>query len=342
MVESTKPGRRTRLLREWAWERFKGCEKCWPDDACVTLEVLLKPLRLHVAERNRLAKVLDCPRCGSSLDFYYDDVVPFEADELRIVQKQKNYRKKYERQFRLFHEFLIKHPSLGGFHPIGEELNKAVARSKTKVLQPGIWYRARRDKGSILKASDFLPADPRKYELGAGRFNYAGQLGYYVAEEKPTAAIEILGKRTSGDSIWIAGVKLLRNLRVLDLQLIQFGSRTNLPLLLNGLVYSGIISAANEADKSRPEYRVTQFIADLVRFHRLDGIIYTRTRDSGFPNPEAFGTNLVVLRAFDCSFSVEDPPRLYRFEEDCSHFVLFPIMALKEVSASGESINLNP
>jgi hypothetical protein len=63
-----------------------------------------------------------------------------------------------------------------------------------------------------------------------------------------------------------------------------------------------------------PQYRVPQFLADLVRERMFDGILYTRRRDSGFPNYEAWGRNLVVLRPENLDIHVAAPV-LYSWRE---------------------------
>lgn len=326
-----KRGRKTRRLIELAWDRFKGCEQCWHDDACVSPEELLKPLRLRQLERDRLAKSLVCPNCESKIDYYFGNVVPYETHELRDRRKIELYAKRYASDFQRFHKFLLKHPGLSALHPTGRELAKFVSKARTITLEPKVWYRARGYNGEqALDPAEFFPADPKKHYLAAGRFNYAGQLGYYVAEKRETAAIEKLGNRTNRKSVWIAAVRLLKNLRVLDLRVHILGYAPSLPLVLHGLVYEGIISAANEEDKSHPEYRVTQFIADLVRWRGVDGVLYTRTRDAGFLNREAWGTNLVVFAIDPGYVEIAEEPGLYRFDEVRSIF-LFSTLELTRV-----------
>jgi hypothetical protein len=108
--------------------------------------------------------------------------------------------------------------------------------------------------------------------------------------------------------IWIAKVRIQEPLKVLDLTIQVMGNIEQLPLVLNSLVYSGALSEYGE-DESLPQYRVPQFVADVLRRQRVDGILYTRRRDSGFPNPEACGTNLIVLRPDNLLLEIEAPVR---------------------------------
>src|SRR5207249_10021857 len=95
-------------------------------------------------------------------------------------------------------------------------------------------------------------------------------------------------------------------IRVLDLTIQIFGSIEQQPLVINSLVYSGALSDHGE-DQSLPQYRVPQFLADILRHQKVDGVLYTRRRDSGFPNPEAWGTNLVILRPDKLHLEISSP-----------------------------------
>lgn len=300
-------GRPTATLLSLASERFHGCEECWEDNAYWWLEDVLKPLRLRVNERKRLMRVLACPRCDSPLrDFHYDRVVGYEANEIRDARRLSQARRRHRDSLTAFHSFLLKYPTLGGLHPVGQQLTKIVKRAKKRTLEPGVWYRARRDEGEVRTADDFMPPDPQQHQLSAGRFNSAGQLGYYLAQASELAAIEVTGERDTTKRVWIAEVKVQQPLRVLDLTIQIFGTIHQQPLVITGLVYSGALSDYGE-DRSLPQYRVPQFIADILRCQKVDAIVYTRRRDSGFPNPEAWGTNLVILRSDKLQLEIAAP-----------------------------------
>jgi hypothetical protein len=134
-----------------------------------------------------------------------------------------------------------------------------------------------------------------------------------MAQARELAAIEVMGARDTSKTVWIAKVHIRDPIRVLDLTMQAPGQSEELPLILNGLIYSGVLSEYGD-DESMPQYRVPQFLADLLRLHRFDGILYTRRRDSGFPNPEAWGTNLVVLRPENLRLQI-DTPVLYSWKE---------------------------
>jgi hypothetical protein len=127
-----------------------------------------------------------------------------------------------------------------------------------------------------------------------------------LAEERELAAIEVTGNRVDKQRVWIARVHVEEPIKVIDLTIQVMGTLDGLPLLLNALVYSGALSDHGD-DRSLPQYRVPQFLADVLRRNHVDGILYTRRRDSGFPNPEAWGTNLVILRSDRLQLNIEAP-----------------------------------
>jgi hypothetical protein len=75
---------------------------------------------------------------------------------------------------------------------------------------------------------------------------------------------------------------------------------------LQGVIYAGLLRRArNQDNKSNPEYRVTQYIADIVRRRKLEGIIYTSSQLYPYRS-HVYGTNLVVLQPRPEMLSIED------------------------------------
>jgi hypothetical protein len=310
-------GRRTTVLIELAYQRFHACEVCCKDKAVRSIRDALNPLKLRRREIQRLMRNLTCPACESPIrDYYYDAVAVYEPEQLRDHRRIDSYLKKYRVLLDSFHAFLLRYPSLGGLHQVGRLLTNAAKRAKVRSLEPSIWYHARPDHGKFPSVDEYLPRNPAKVERRAGRFNHGGQDAYYVAQAPETAAIEMTGTRSPSKRVWISPVRIVRSLKVLDLRIQMCGESEPLPLLLSGLIYQGIISACVEEDLSYPQYRIPQFIADLLRWKRVDGVLYTRTRDSGFHNPEAFGENLVLLSPKPGDVDLIEEAQLYSWQED--------------------------
>jgi hypothetical protein len=305
----------------------------------------LKKLKLTDSERRRLYQHLTCPNCEAYLRSH-DYVAGYSEDDLRASRRRRTFSDRYAKRLKNFHEFILNYPLLGGLHPFGAQLARAVKRAKLTTLDPDIWYRAiPDDEDSPIYREKFLPADPKKIPLGAGRFNSARQLGYYVANAPETTAVEVLkwadrvawlhegnpgltaakiaehlpvtpedaqqflkNRVELKDIVWISKVRLARPLKVLDVRV--FAPVHVYPILLEGLLYTGSLGQPTDSfDKSYPEYRLPQFIADLARRRRLDGIVYSSTRDF----PESFGTNLVILNAGSGLVNIVSDPVRYRW-----------------------------
>lgn len=317
-IQSRRRGRRTRRLLEVAWKKFRACEKCSPRQSDDDLEDVIARLRLNRRERDRLERNLYCPNCGMQLSLF-DRVAAYTQEQLQYIARSDYWNKKYVAEFDEFHEFLVRHPALGGLHQMGQRFAKAIKKAPTFRLEPATWYHACVPKEKPhCHEEDFLPRDPRKCEVGDGRFNHARQFAYYASNDPEFAATEpkkikremekfAISRRKNasirkeeGVLVYVARIMLLTPITVLDLRHITLESKQGLPLplLLEGMAHEGRANRAVQllTDKSYPQYRVPQYIADLVRWRMLDGIMFTSSREIPF-KPDVFGTNLVILNA---------------------------------------------
>ena len=209
--------RSTKALRELAHERFLACEYCNASNVTEFADDLLERLRLRTKERRRLERALSCPNCDSPIE-PLDGVVSYSPNELRDIRRHQRWREWYGRQFPKFHEFLEMYPGLGGLHPLGHELARGVARVRPTVLRRRVWYRACRwCDGEAAGPERMLPPDPHLVQIPSSRFNYAGQVGVYVADWPIGAAIEVLDDPTQPGRVWMAAIEFQRELRILDL-----------------------------------------------------------------------------------------------------------------------------
>ena len=140
---------------------------------------------------DRLYRHLTCPSCESYLRGQYW-VAAYTAQEFRGNRRWQSFLRDHTNQFEGFHRFVSSYPGLGGLHPFGQRLAVAVKHPTITGLQPAIWYRALPYGDGHVPPEHFLPADPRRSARPVGRFNYAGQLGYYVADSLEAAAAEAL------------------------------------------------------------------------------------------------------------------------------------------------------
>jgi hypothetical protein len=333
MKRNRKKGRRTEDLRKLAEDKIRACGACMPGHAFDDVDELLSKLRLTKSERSRLSKNLYCPNCELYLE-PNNSIVFYTEEEEKDIRRKTSWDKRYRPQFDNFQDFLVKHPSLGGLHTIGGQLARAIRRATARTLEPNIWYRARvYNKNQQLTADDFFPPTPQRHKVSVGRYNNAGQRAYYLGDSLKTVAVETLRDKKADDGkLWIAGVKILEPLRVLDLRFQILGEGQQHPLLLYGLLYAGKFNEVQKpSDLSDPQYRITQYIADLVRWRKLDGILYTSTQEYPF-SYRGFGQNLVIVSPRNESFRVMDDYSLYNWARTMGTGPFdFPEMTLEKI-----------
>lgn len=304
-----------------------------PSDAFDYVDELFSKLRLTKSERSRLSKNLYCPNCENHLEPHHS-IVFYTEEEEKHIRRTASWDKRYSPQFDEFQDFLVKYPSLGGLHPTGEQLVRAIKRARARTLEPGIWYRARGyEENQQFTADDFFPPSPQRHKVSVGRYNNAGQRAYYLGNSPETVAVETLRDKKADDGkLWIARVELLEPLRVLDLRFQILGKEEHYPLLLYGLLYAEKINEVQKpSDLSNPQYRLPQYIADLVRWRKLDGILYTSTQEYPF-SWRVFGQNLVMVSPRNESFRIMDDYSLYNWARTIDDGPLeFPRMTLEKI-----------
>jgi hypothetical protein len=307
MKNTNKRGRYLRKLGEVAYEHFHGCETCLSTQADEYLSTLLSRLKMSAAELRRSERGLQCPCCGTQLDAF-SKVATYSDEDKRHHQRLRRWDRKYSPMYDDFRKRLIAYPTLGGLHPMARILARAIKQARAATLHvPMAWYRARAhaDGGEIYRERDFLWPDPRKIDVPSGRFHKEGQCSYYLGDCPETTINEKLRKtwtRYNDDreeKIWIAQVDIIEPLRVLDLRMPPpFGEldpANGFSFLLYGSIYRGTLREPIDAtDKTKPQHRITQFIADLTRSRGLDGIVYTSSIERPFGYLE-HGYCLVLL-----------------------------------------------
>lgn len=285
-----KRSRLTRVLIDLAWERFDACEVCRNSEAFDSIEEALAPLRLKRRESKRLLQNLSCPNCESRIPSGML-VVKFEPEQVRQYMQSKKFDRLYLPTLRGFRQFIIDTPMLASGHPFGKLLSKVINRAKKTMLQPSVWYRA-------TSAADDPNFEPQRQAqaVRAYRFNQIGQVAWYLGSDEKTAAVERLRKPRAGEPLGIAKIRIDESIVVLDLRATFCGQDPVREWILRNVVARRFISEpVSDADDSRPEYRVPQFVADLARRRNFGGILYDSTRPSAYNNPEAAGHNLVVF-----------------------------------------------
>jgi hypothetical protein len=207
-----------------------------------------------------------------------------EKDDLiflnSILRKVNRGRKKYEKELLEFEDFLSKYPMLGFNHKTGRSLFKNICKEDWSLLTPisDEFYRA-----SKLRDSRFLSRSHFKMpELGMtnfGRYNIQGQKAYYLSTTKEGACEEVIYpiKKTP---IWVSKISIQGSLRIADIRLDPLNYSFNDNILHIALCDIELLRKKTEYKNKnfKPEYFLTNFIADCFRFNGYDGIAYTSAK----------------------------------------------------------------
>jgi hypothetical protein len=160
----------------------------------------------------------------------------------------------------------------------------------------------------------------------AGRYHQTGQITLYLGSDEKTAAVEKLRQPKPGFPLRIAEVALLEPLPVLDLRMTLWGEDHIGHWVLRNVVDRRFVSEpTTDMDKSRPQYRVPQYVADLAREHGFRGILYDSTRPPAYNNREAVGYNLAVFEPIpDSAYDVRSAVAVEFAEGDDERWCLVP------------------
>jgi hypothetical protein len=179
---------------------------------------------------------------------------------------------------------------LGCEHPFGKLLSNAMNLAKKTLLEPSLWFHATDPNKTFVLRSQFEATT-------ANRYNQIGQSALYLGCDEKTAAVERLRAPRSREPIGVVNVRLGERIDVLDLRSLIWGNADPIGSgILRFVADSRFISEpTTDVDRTRSQYRIPQFVADLARKRRFNGILYDSTRPSAYNNPEAAGHNLVVF-----------------------------------------------
>jgi hypothetical protein len=288
-------GRKSRILVKMAQDRFYACEVCH-SDSNVFLETIFKRCGFTQSEMKRAAAQITCPGCESSLELL-DYVEPYPPERLR-------FDKMFSRDARKLadlDQFIRQFHTLPALHATGKELAAAVRKARITVLAPQKWYRC--IGGKKANVEGVFPAQPQR----AYRFNHTGQLAVYLADDPRTAVVEVLQEDKLKEvraGLWIADVEISSPLRVLDVRMpMPFIDHKRQPSILQTLLTGSFLREKKKRKgQFQPQYLVTRFVSDLVRYRNLDGVYYTSCHEYPFRD-DVFGTNLVVFNPNYRSFA---------------------------------------
>lgn len=261
----------------------------WVGDKCC-LKTLFTRHKVNQKYWRTLINGLRCPICKAELQLSSMVEVITEYD--RKVEKLLHQSRDSQliQELEGFHRFLSIYPYLGLGDPngTGQKIRMAIQKHPRKILDPEVWFRARRLKeGHIFTSAEMGAPDSKKVPVGEGRYNHTGQSFLYLASDPETAHCEI-NNWDDETSCAMQKFRATDKLEVLDLRHDDRKLNLNTDLLLIAVIYNGYLEFIPDQDTSwRPEYFVPRFLADCARLEEFEAIWFSSVWD--------FGENLVVF-----------------------------------------------
>jgi hypothetical protein len=287
---------------------YDGGSYIWVLGEKTTLEDIFEDIKCPEKYRDDISAYIVCPNCGSHGFERYDTVGKQDRYDAAVEQHLKQANQKYGSQVKELQQYLELYPSLALKTRLGRKLFKEITCGTTATTPIfGTWYRARTVNGQVFSSDDMGAAPTGKAD--SGRYHYAGQSVLYLADSDTTAVHEVLAdpNRKAG-LVWIQQFEIGRIENLLDLRsdwdLLGPSTNTALVAALSSKLFEQKVE--DRSNKWKPQYFVTQFIADCARLAGYKGIRYNSTR--------SFGDN-VVLFVWDASqINPTQRPQVYIHE----------------------------
>lgn len=217
--------------------------------------------------------------------------------------------KKYKEDLLDFENYLHAYPSLGLNHKIGKAIYKVIHRKELLPYYPlqNVYFRARKvvdDK--VLNKKDFK--SPPLGKSSSGRFNWIGKSSLYLSTTLEGACEEVCDNNKES-LIWISRINFQKpSESILDLTIDPLNMEDG-----NGLLFTAILSLKllnkNTEKKNgtwKPEYLMTNFIADCCKEANYEGVAYSSTRS---PN-----VNIVLFNEDYNRIKVLDNPAVIKYK----------------------------
>lgn len=287
----------------------------------VCFQALLYALEIPRELHEKISNEIRCPECGKKIELnsYISINYSYQSKRYRI-KLEKYIRDQTRENINLFINFLHKYPFLGLENKTGRKIQEEIKNLKraTITIKDEIWYRARnldKDNPSKIFSEKDMDCPPSK-KAREGRFNHYGQRALYLGSFDSCCVSEI-NKGNFLTTCWIQKVRVIKA-NIIDLtNLEKTENLENCPLFVAGLIVTGELENHNPEHNEyyKPEYVITQFLADLCRFYKIDGIKYKST-----VSEERNAINLVLFKNNHKLYELIDNPKLYNgFEKILFH-----------------------
>ncbi|MEQ2528855.1 RES family NAD+ phosphorylase [Bacillaceae bacterium CLA-AA-H227] len=301
--------------KEKAQQKLKYCVTCQPYDGGdyiwimgteTTVDEIFEDVNVPEKYREDIAKNLNCPNCGKSGFEQYEVVGTEDADDIE-KDRQINLIEKFATKLESLRLHLENYPSLALAHPMGKKIRKEIFDCREKSIKIPLkqWSRARLVKHSkVFEQSDMMA--PGVGLSSGGRFHHQGQSVLYLAENDSLAMYETLDKPEEPSLIWVQKYKQRDIIEdILDLRyewemLWYIDSEVLQALLASRFIFEKV---EDRTSNWRPQYFLTNFIADCAREAGFKGIIYSSSRTTG--------NNLVLFDPIHPSVEPYENPQVF-------------------------------
>lgn len=302
-----------------AQKELKYCPTCQPYDGGdyiwimgneTTIDEILNDVGCPEKYREVIAAHLYCPNCGNAGFEQYE--VAGTEDKF-IIEEERQYEEiisKFSNKLQELRSNLELFPSLALAYPMGRKIRKEIiaSREESIEIQPREWSRARIVKHSQVYDQSDMTAPGVGLSSG-GRFHHQGQSVLYLAEDDAIAMNETLDNPEVPSLIWIQKYTQNNNITdILDLRH-QWGNfgQTQSDVLQALLASRYIFEKVNDRSSNwRPQYFLTNFIADCAREAGFKGIIYSSSR--------TVGSNLVLFNPDEPAIETTNKPKIFIYE----------------------------
>jgi RES domain-containing protein len=273
-------------------EQIVGCVNCQPWDEGAPVWVgshtdifdLNQDDELTDDEWQIVLNGLRCPHCGTEFQDPFDEVQVYSQidNEIEKIFARIN-DKRTTNSLKKFSNFIASYPYLGSHNSLGDKLFKSIKNGQHYSIDtPEEWYRARliNQESRMFHPSEMGAPNPQKVALPEGRFNHVGQAFLYLSNEKDTAHREINNAYdglTIIQKFELSGIK-----KILDLKKDYDHFSPKADIIFLAIIYNGYVAKIPKKGSSwKPEYFVTRYIADVARYLKYEGIIFSSTVHHG-------------------------------------------------------------
>lgn len=256
---------------------YDGGDVIWLFGERTDLSEIFDLYRIPEKYREVIADNMVCQGCGHDDFDIYSDVCTESRVDVELEIKLETANRKYKKKIDGLLDYITKYPSLVLNNTLASKIHKEIMAHTLPVheIKAGTYYRSRVVKDSDVYSSENL-GPPRQGIASVGRYNHSGQSVLYLSKTRDCSVAEVLGGNANSALIWVQEYDVADIGNILDLSIT--GEHF---LSLDSVLFTALLN--NSALKKRcdnayptwkPEYLLTNFVADTAKLAGYTGILY--------------------------------------------------------------------